>query len=92
MIARRPWPPPAARPDQARQAARAYGQCAADDSVAWPTVAEVVRVGRSAKIRVTAPGKPDRLFDSPAELERAGIDLATLQLRGMNDAFADSTR
>jgi hypothetical protein len=55
-------------------------------------VAEVVRVGRSAKIRVTAPGKPDRLFNSPAELERAGIDLATLQLRGMNDAFADSTR
>jgi len=83
----RTWPPPAARPDQARAAARAYGQCAADDSVAFPTMAEVVRIDRSAWIRVTAAGKPDRLFKTPAELERAGIDLATLHLKGMSDAF-----
>lgn len=83
----RPWPPPAARPDQARQAATEYGQCAAEHSRAFPTVAEVVRLSGRPRILVHAPGKPDRYFDSPAQMERAGIDLATLQLRGMDDAF-----
>jgi hypothetical protein len=83
----RTWPPPAARPDQARQAARQYGECTAEHSQIYPTVVEVVRLSGRPRILVHAPGKPDRYFDSPAQMQRAGIDLAKVQLRGMDHAF-----